>query len=156
MNVVDGETRQIADRLGIADRVEIMSRSQDFITIKDHKPNFETNTKCRLINPSKSQIGTISRQILQEMNAELRKKLNLNQWQSTQDVLTWFNEIHPKRRRAFLQCDIVEFYPSISENLLNKALSFASRKGVLIDDKEADIIRHSRKAFLFSEGIKEN
>ena len=116
-----------------------MSRSQAFITIKDHKPNFETNTKCRLINPAKSQIGTISRQILQEMNAELRKKLNLNQWQSTQDVLTWFNEIHPKRGRAFLQCDIVEFYPSISENLLNKALSFASRKGVLIDDKAADL-----------------
>ena len=48
----------------------------------------------------------------------------------------------------------MEFYPSISENLLNKALSFASRKGVLIDDKEADVIRHSRKAFLFIEDNK--
>ena len=44
----------------------------------------------------------------------------------------------------------MEYYPLIPENLLNKALSFARRKGVLIDDKEVDIIRHSRKAFLFS------
>ena len=49
----------------------------------------------------------------------------------------------------------MEYYPFISENLLNKALSLARRKGVLIDDKEADIItRHSRKAFLFSEDNK--
>ena len=74
VNVVDGEARQIADRLGIADRVEIMSRSQAFVTIKDHNPNFEINAKCRRINPAKSQIGTISRQILQDMKAELRKK----------------------------------------------------------------------------------
>ena len=154
VKAVDEEARHIAERLGIADRVEIMSRNQAFITIKDHKPNFETNTKCRLINPAKSQIGIISRQILQAMNTELRTKLKLNQWQSTQDVLTWFKGIQPKRGRAFLQCDIVEYYPSISENLLNKALSFAGRKGVLIDEKEADIIRHSRKAFLFSENNK--
>jgi len=88
------------------------------------------------------------------MNAELREKLNLNQWQSTQDVLTRLNEIHPKRGWAFLQCDIVEYYPFISENLLNKTLYLARRKGVLIDDKEADIIRHARKAFLFSEDNK--
>jgi len=48
----------------------------------------------------------------------------------------------------------VEYYPFISENLLNKTLYLARRKGVLIDDKEADIIRHARKAFLFSEDNK--
>ena len=74
MSVVDEEARKIAERLGIADRVERMSRCHDFITIKDHNPHFETNTKCRLINPAKSQIDTISRQIIQDMNAELREK----------------------------------------------------------------------------------
>ena len=65
----------------IADRVEIMSRvqGQAFINVKDHKPNFETNTKCRLINPDKLQIGNKSRQILQDIYAEFLKKLNLNQ-----------------------------------------------------------------------------
>ena len=59
----------------IADRVEIMSRvqGQAFINVKDHKPNFETNTKFRLINLEKLQIDNMIRQILQDMNAELRK-----------------------------------------------------------------------------------
>ena len=154
IGVVDEEAKRITERLGIADRVEIMSRSQAFITIKDHKENFETNTKCRLINPAKSQIGIISRQILQSINAEIRKKTNLNQWQSTQDVIKWFENIQPKRGRSFLQCDIVEYYPSISEDLLNKALSFAKEQGALLEDEKADIIRHARKAFLFSEDKK--
>ena len=39
VSLVDEEARRIAERLDIADRVEIMSRSQAFITIKDHKEN---------------------------------------------------------------------------------------------------------------------
>ena len=27
------------------------------LTVKDHKPNFQNDTKCRLINPAKPQIG---------------------------------------------------------------------------------------------------
>ena len=32
----------------------------------NHKPNFENNPTCRLINPSKSEIGRVSKQILDE------------------------------------------------------------------------------------------
>ena len=47
--------------------------------------------------------------------------------------------------------DIVEFYPSISEDLLHRAILFA--KGyITITDEEVDIIQHSRKSLLFSKG----
>ena len=151
VNEVNDEARTIADRLEIADRVEVMSQSLAFISIKDHKQNFETDTKCRLINPAKSQIGILSRQILQEANRQLRSKLKLNQWQSTQDVLTWFKGIKSKSRRSFMQVDIKEYYPSISEKLLDDAIHFSNEQGIEIDPNEIVIIKNARKAFLFSE-----
>ena len=50
---INREARDLARKLEIADRVEVMSQNNAFITVKDHKPNFQTNTKCRLINPAK-------------------------------------------------------------------------------------------------------
>ena len=38
------------------DRIEQLTENQAFITIKDHKPNFPNNIKCRLINPAKSNL----------------------------------------------------------------------------------------------------
>ena len=54
---VNAEARDIATSLEIADRVECLNEQNAFITLKDHKENFENNPKCRLINPAKSQIG---------------------------------------------------------------------------------------------------
>ena len=42
------------------------------INHKDHKPNFQKNTKCRLINPAKPQLGIASSQILQKINGSVR------------------------------------------------------------------------------------
>ena len=61
----------------IEDRVEVMAQTKAFITLKDHKPNFETDTKCRLINPAKTNMGKISAQILQDTNAEIRRETGL-------------------------------------------------------------------------------
>ena len=69
--VVDEEAKRITERLDIADRVEIMSKSQAFISIKNTKDNFQINTKYRLINFAKSQIGRIQRQILQSIDVKI-------------------------------------------------------------------------------------
>ena len=47
-----------------------------------------------------------------------------------------------------MQFDICEFYPSISEELLMKALQFAKTK-TTVTDKEIEIILHVRKSFYF-------
>ena len=44
-------SKQIAERLCIADRVSTTAKIEPFITLKDHKPNFQNNPTCRLINP---------------------------------------------------------------------------------------------------------
>ena len=43
--------------------------------IKDHKSDFKTNPECRLINPAKTQIGRVSKIIVQEICDSLRLAL---------------------------------------------------------------------------------
>ena len=106
------------------DRVECFAQRDSFITLKDHKENFPNNPKCRLINPAKSEIGLISKQLLESINSEVKLKTKVNQWRQTADVIYWFKNINEKRDCRFLQLDIAEFYPSISESLLNQAIDF--------------------------------
>ena len=65
--------------------------------------------------------------------------------------MTWFKNIRNKISTKFIKFDIVDFYPSISEELLDKALTFAKTK-TEISDHEMGIIKHARKALLFNNG----
>ena len=153
IDTVNREARDICVKLDIDDRVDVMSENPAFITIKHHKRNFEDNTQCRLINPAKSQIGKISKTILDSINIELRASLKLSQWKSTREVIDWFDTIENKRDKNFIQFDICEFYPSISEELLTKALDFAQSHDCiarLISKENREIIMHCRKSFLFT------
>ena len=87
------------------------SRSEAYITLKDHKPNFKNSPTFRLINPNKGELGRVSKQILEKINDELRGKVDCNQWRNTQDVINWFKNIQNKDKCHFTQFDIVEFYP---------------------------------------------
>ena len=81
----------------------------------------------------------------------MRKTLNLNQWKNTQNVIEWFGNIKEKHRHSFISFDIVDFYPSISGNLLDQALSWASNLAIITKD-EISIIKHARKSVLFNDG----
>ena len=94
-------------------------------TLKDHKDNFESNPKCRLINPAKSELGKVSKIILDCINQEIRSSTNVNQWRNSQSVINWFKEIEHKSRYNFVSFDIVDYYPSSSEELLDKAIAWA-------------------------------
>ena len=126
------------------------ANSKAFVTLKDHKENFQSNTKCRLINPAKSEMGLVSKQILEKINSQIRCSTNLNQWRNTAAVIDWFKNIPDKSNSKFIKFDIVDFYPSISEELLGKALEFA-KKIVSISDSDMKIIMNSRKSLLFDE-----
>ena len=150
------EAKHITERLNISDRVEVMSEQPAYLTLKDHKDNFENAPKFRLINPAKTQIGKISKQKLDDINSAIRDKLQLQQWKNTHAALSWFQNLKYKKNKSFLQFDIVEFYPSISEKLLKDALAFANKIAPqLVDSTSIEIILHARKAFLFSENNKE-
>ena len=146
---VNKEAKTIACELGIEDRVEQYAQQPAFLTLKDHKDNFVNNPKCRLINPAKSSIGKVSKRHLDKINSQLRQRLRVNQWRNTDEVIIWFKALPDKRNSRFIKFDIVEFYPSISEDLLSKAINFAKSHSCDIDSNTVNIIMHARKCFLF-------
>ena len=56
-NKINKEAKTIANNYGISERVDCLAKSNAFVSLKDHKPNFSSNPKCRLINPAKSEMG---------------------------------------------------------------------------------------------------
>ncbi len=91
---IENETKSIVQKLNLDDRVRTTAQRDAFITLKDHKPNFANNPTCRLINPTKSEIGKISKQILDRVEKKIITALNLNQWKNTTAVLNWFNNMN--------------------------------------------------------------
>ena len=81
------KAKDIAKKLQLDSRINTTAKREAFITLKDHKPNFANNPTCRLINPAKSEIGKISKQLLDRINTALVSKLKLNQWKNTKAVL---------------------------------------------------------------------
>ena len=123
------------------------------MTLKDHKDNFVNKPTCRLINPSKQEIGKISKKILERINQKLVNATNVNQWKNTPSVLQWYKKLSDKSNSAFISFDVVEFYPSISETLLNRALDFASNHLSISADDRQTILHHRQKCGSFESAI---
>ena len=147
-NQINNEAKKLATKFNIHDRTNTMPEQQCFFSIKDHKEDFRTNPKYRLINPSKSELGKVSKIILEKINSTIKQSTNALQWQNSTSVIEWFKSIPDKRKCKFIQFDIEEFYPSISEKLLNASLKFASKYMDITKD-EIEIIMHARKSLLF-------
>ena len=126
----------IAKKLRIADRVDTKAEKDAFITLKDHKPNFANKSTCRLINPTKSEIGKVSKKILDRIDSTIAKKRNFNQWKNTTAVINWFKSIENKQDFSFICLDIKDFYPSISQDLLNKVLDFTCNYDNITTDEK--------------------
>ena len=56
MNEITKELKNIADKLNISKLIDPVNNNPAFITLNDHKLDFENHPKCRLINPFKSQL----------------------------------------------------------------------------------------------------
>ena len=85
---------------------------------------------------------------MEKINEKVRSCCNLNQWKNSHGVIDWFSNLKSKNRLTFLVFDIVDFYPSISKDLLIDAIDFA-RQYTNISEHEKDVILHSRKSLLF-------
>ena len=101
ISIINSEAAAITNKLEISDRVDQFRLQEPFITIKDHKADFPARIDTRLINPAKSNIGVISKQILDRVNEAIRSKLGVKQWKSTAEVLDWFHQILNKDKSTF-------------------------------------------------------
>ena len=97
----------------------------------------------------KSEIGVVSKHILDEIYSAIISGTQINQWKNMARVLKWFNSLENKDKLSFICFDVCEFYPSINEKLLLKALDFASKYRP-ISSHESDIILHAKRSLLFS------
>ena len=104
-------------------RVRVNGKEECFITLKDHKPNFENNATARLIDPAENEIGRISKVILENISKELRNKLQLQQWNNTTTVINWCKKIENKSKYKFMIFDIKDFYSSTSKRLLDDSIT---------------------------------
>ena len=150
INKTNRNAALIAKELGIADRVDEFTKPPPFITVKDHKPDFPDNKSYRLLNPAKSNLGKVSKQILQKAVKKIRKVTEANLWTNTADVQNWFNKTQNKDQLSFIKFDIEKFYPSITQNLFSKAITWA-KEHYNFTDIELRTIHHTKEAYLFMD-----
>ena len=147
---INRQSKKIAEKLNIDDRVEKLQETEAYVTVKDHKDGFPNHPSFRLINPSKSDIGRISKKILDKINKIVILETNVNQWKNTNSVISWFKQLRDKNRLSFVNFDVESFYPSITENLFQEAINFA-KNIVDISNTELSIVMQARKTLLFHD-----
>ena len=74
---------------------------------------------------------------------KLFQETKINQWKNTVSAIKWLNSLKDKHLMKFAMFDIKYFYPSITQDLLNKALSFASEY-IYILKCDIDVINHKK------------
>ena len=143
-HIIHKETKKITESLNLSKKVECYIRHPAFIIIKDHKPNFWNNTKCRRINPTKNKLELVIKRHLQKSSRLLLTPSN------TTTVIERSKSLPQKDKWRFIKYDIVEFYPSILEELFNHSIPFA-RSITAISNPVIDIINYLRKSPLFDK-----
>ena len=147
MEQIDKNTSKFASRLQIEDRLGKFKKKEAYILFKDHKPNFENKLPTRLINPSKTELGRISKFIIQNIVNSVKKANHCNLWGNSYETIEWFRRIKNKSKATFIQFDIIDFYPSITKNILIDSINYA-RKYIDITNEQYEIILACRKTVL--------
>ena len=114
--------KKLAEKFSVVDRVEVMQETEAYITIKDHKDEFPHKIPCRLVNPSKSNTGKISKAILDTINKNIARSTEINQWINTLNIIDWYANYMGKNKASFVQFDLEYFYPSTTSDLLYNSI----------------------------------
>ena len=74
VNKVTRGDKKIAEDLKLDDRIFKTSERQAYLLLKDHKENFANKKQSRLINPTKTNIGRVTKHILETVRNVTKKK----------------------------------------------------------------------------------
>ena len=147
---VNDQDIKITEELDIDDRVFKTTKRQAFVTIKDHKENFRTNTKCRLLNPTKPELGKISKKLTENINCIVRMKTGFNQFKNSDCFIKWYCRQRQKHKLSFIQLDVDDMYGSITKELLEDAIEWAQQY-VYISDEDKEIIFQAKKSLIYND-----
>ena len=67
---INSQGKNILKNKEVIKRMFVNGKQNCFITLKDHKPNFQNNSTVRLLNPAKNELGRISKNILDKINVK--------------------------------------------------------------------------------------
>ena len=81
-------SKEIEEKPSIDDRLEKMKENETFITVKDQKDRFPHRVLCRLLNTSKTNIGKISKVLLDKTNSAVFSSIKINQSKNTSPIIT--------------------------------------------------------------------
>ena len=96
-------------------------------------------------------IGKVSKNIIRNIIINVRKTSYSNLWKNSNDTIEWFKKIKNKSKGIFTQFDIIDFYPSITKNILIDSINYAG-KYVEITKEQYQIILACRKTVLENNG----
>ena len=117
MENVDVEQRNIVEGLDLTYRnIFKIQKQPATLTLKDHKENFDSSPSTRLINPTKPEIGKISKKILDRVIPEIRRITNFNQWKNSDSIISWFKKIPDNNANTFILFNVANMYGSINMN----------------------------------------
>ena len=109
------------------------------------------NFTFQIGHASVGNLNCVSVQNLSQINESIRNIKKYNQWKNSFAVIDWFKDLKDKKNLSFIEFDIVEFYPSISEGVLRSALNWASTITEVSED-EIEIILQTKTSLLFFDG----
>jgi hypothetical protein len=69
--------------------------------------------------------------------------------ENTNEVIEWYNKVNNKDSHSFVCFDICEFYPSITDELVIKAIEYAMAYDT-ISEQEKHIIIYAKKSMLYN------
>ena len=77
----------------------------------------------------------------------MKKANHSNLWKNSYETIELFRKIKDKIKATFMQFDIIDFYPSITKNILIDSINYA-RKYVDITNEQYEMILTCRNTVL--------
>ena len=95
------------------DRLGKIEEKSAYILFKYHK-TFLDKKQTRLINPAKTELDFLSKDLIQRITSRVLSCHKYNLWKNSMDTIDWFRKIRDTKKSTFVQFDIIEFYPFYS------------------------------------------
>ena len=68
---INRDTVKFAQKVNMIDRLGKLEEKSAYILFKDHKKNFPDKKQTRLINPTKTELGFVSKDVIQRITCRL-------------------------------------------------------------------------------------
>ena len=137
---INRDTAKFARKVNMIDRVGKFEEKCAYILFKDHKKNFPDKKQTRLINPTKTELGFVSKDVILKITSRLMSSHKYNLWKNSMGTIDWCRKIKDKKRSTFVQFDI-------TKELVVRSLNHA-REYTDITEEEIEIILASRESAL--------